>query len=161
MSVYDLKTEEAWQEILDTAARRFDMPAALMDENNVILQQSGTRNALCRAIREGRESKPLICGQSQQYMAEVAWKTEKPVIDSCEAGLAKVVLPLFHEGRRAGTLTACGLCGRGEEVEDFLVQKSTGLDDEALSELKSGVRSVDVETLKVRAEDLYSQIREG
>jgi ligand-binding sensor protein len=161
MGVYDIKTRAEWQEILDTVSRRLGMPAALLDENNVILQHSGTRNPLCRHIRDQKESKSAICGQSQQYMAEMAWTSGRPVIDACEAGLAKFVLPLFHENRRAGTLTACGSCTGGDEVEAFLVQKSTGLEEDALQRLASEVENVDPEALKALAEELFPQVREG
>lgn len=159
MGVYDIKSRAEWQEILDRVSRRLGMPAALLDENNVILQHSGTRNPLCRRIRDQKESKSAICGQSQQYMAEMAWTSDRPVIEACEAGLAKFVLPLFSEGRRAGTLTACGSCTAGDEVETFLVQKSTGLDEDALRRLTSEVGRVEPEALNALAEELFLEVR--
>lgn len=158
MGVYDIRSQAEWQEILDRVSRRLGMPAALLDESNVILQHSGTRNPLCLRIRDQKESKSMICGQSQQYMAETAWSGRRPVIDACEAGLAKIVLPLFHEGRRAGTLTACGSCSKEGEIEDFLVQKSTGLDEETLAALASEVSEVDPALLEEAVEALSREL---
>jgi ligand-binding sensor protein len=161
MGVYDIKSQSEWQEILDRVCGRLGMPAALLDENNAILQHSGSRNPLCLRIRDRKESKSAICGQSQQYMAETAWSGRRPVIEACEAGLAKIVLPLFHGGRRAGTLTACGACSKGEEVEGFFIEKSTGLGEEALAKLAAEVPEVDPalleETVKALSRELGSE----
>ena len=72
MRLYDVKSKEEWQEILDTTQRDIEMPTALLDDGNAIVLKSGARNNLCTAIREGNESKPFICGTSQQAMASRA-----------------------------------------------------------------------------------------
>ncbi len=161
MGVYDIRSEGEWQAILDEVSRRLGMPAALLDENNVILQHSGTRNPLCRRIRDQKESKSMICGQSQQYMAERAWSGRRPVIEACEAGLAKVVLPVFQDGQRVGTVTACGSSCGGEEIETFLIQKATGLDEESLSKLAAEVSEVDPDVLREVGEEVHQRTAAG
>jgi len=159
MSVYDLKSEQEWQAILDEISKRLGMPAALMDEKNVILQHSGTRNDLCLAVRGNDHSRSTICGASQQFLAQQAWSSGEPVIDVCEAGICKFVLPLGGPDRPVGTLTACGSCSRTEDIEDEMVQLNLPMEDEALASLKAQVPTLQVEDMKAYVDDLFRRIR--
>jgi hypothetical protein len=56
LTVYDVKSKENWQKLLDEAQAAVGMPAALLDTNNAILQSSGERNELCTEIRSRKKS---------------------------------------------------------------------------------------------------------
>ena len=95
MSLYDFRTKEQWQRTLDDVCQELGMPTSILNEQNKILQISGERNPLCSTIRSIEESSAFICGQTQQFMAETARVKKKAVIDLCEAGLSKFIIPLF------------------------------------------------------------------
>ena len=143
MDVYDIKSEEEWQKILDDICRELGVPATIFDEKNKVLQLSGERNELCRRIREDNEGFTFICGQSQQYMAEQARTTKKPVVDACEAGMAKFVIPLWHNGQWVGSLGACGACLSGEEIEEFMIQKNAKINEKTIEMIKNDVPKLD------------------
>jgi hypothetical protein len=107
-SVYDLMDRKAWQELLDDTHATVGMPTALLDPRNVILQSSGERNEPCREIRDRKETLPVICGQSQRFMAKMARSQQAHVVEICEAGMAKLVMPLFRDRRFWGSITTCG-----------------------------------------------------
>jgi len=136
MSVYDIRLKEEWQKILDNIYQELGMPAAVLDEKNIILEISGERNALCSKIRSIKESFGFICGQTQQFMAETARVKKKPVIDLCEAGLSKFIIPLFSQDEWAGSITACGSSIPGEEIEDFVIALNTKMSEQEISRLK-------------------------
>ena len=158
MSVYDLNTRETWQELLDEMQSALGMPSALLDSGNVILQSSGERNELCREIRSGKESKPAICGQSQQFMAEMARTKKTVVVDICEAGLAKLVVPVFLDRHYLGSLTACGSMLPEAEAETYLIEKATGIGEATVAQMAQKVPPVQKEQLEKLGEDLLSRL---
>jgi ligand-binding sensor protein len=142
MDVYDMRSKEEWQKTLDHVFRELDMPAALLDNKNIILQTSGERNALCLAIRSNNEALPLICGQTQQTMAKQAETTKAPVIDACNAGLSKFVIPLFVADEWVGSFTACGSSIPYEDIEDFIIGQSTKMSEKDIGRLKQQVSPI-------------------
>jgi ligand-binding sensor protein len=155
LSVYDVKSRENWQELLDEARSAVGMPAALLDPNNVILQSSGERNELCTEIRSRKESLPVICGQSQKFMAETARTQKAPLVEICEGGLAKLVVPIFRGENYLGCVTTCGSLLPQTEVETFLIQKASGLAEDAIAAMAEKVPTVKKEDLERLGEDLF------
>ena len=143
MDPYSMRSREKWQEILEELCRELGMPAAIMDKKNVVLQVSGERNPLCFEIRANEESLVFICSQTQIFMAQEARKTRKPVIDVCEAGMLKYVIPLFFKGEYIGSLTGCGACIPKEEIQTFVIEKSSKMGEEKISRLARSVHEVE------------------
>lgn len=158
LTVYDVNSRETWQELLDEARSAVGMPAALLDPNNAILQSSGERNELCTDIRSRKESLPVICGQSQKFMAETARTQKAPLVELCEGGLAKLVVPIFREQNYLGCVTTCGSLLPGTEVETFLIGKATGQGEEAVAAMAKKVPTVKKEELQKLGEDLFKRL---
>jgi ligand-binding sensor protein len=158
LSVYDVKNRETWQELLDKAQSAVGMPAALLDQNNAILQSSGERNELCLEIRSRKESLPVICGQSQKFMAETARTQKAPLVEICEGGLAKLVVPIFRDQNYLGCVTACGSVLPETEVETFLISKATGMGEDAVAAMGKKVPFVKKEDLEKLGEDLFRRL---
>ena len=68
-------------------------------------------------------------------MAEAAKEKRMPIIDFCDAGMLKLVIPVFCQSDFVGTLTACGAFIGGEELEAFLIEKSTKLNEQEIEAL--------------------------
>lgn len=157
-SVYDKKDREKWQELLDETERELGLTCAVLDADNQILQSSGRRNDLCLDIRSRESAKPVICGQSQQFMAGMARSEKNSVVEICEAGMAKLVVPIFNNGNYLGCLTSCGALLPGEAVETFFIDKNTGLGEETIEKMAKTAPIVEKERLEKVAEDLFLRI---
>jgi ligand-binding sensor protein len=158
LTVYDVKSRETWQELLDEARTAVGMPAALLDQANVILQSSGERNELCTEIRSRKEALPVICGQSQKFMAETARTQKAPLVEICEGGMAKLVVPIFRNQNYLGCVTTCGSLLPETEVESFLIQKAAGLGEDAIASMAKKVPSVKKEDLDQLGADLFRRV---
>jgi len=159
MSVYDIKSKEEWQKILDDLCEESGMPTALVDKKSVVLQVSGERNPLCLKIRSNNESLAFICGQTQQFMVKKAKSTQKPVIDPCEAGMLKLLIPLFLDNEFVGSITVCGSCAPGEEIEIFAIAQSTKMNEDEIRPLVKQVAEVDQEQVTGVAQRLFQEIQ--
>jgi len=159
MSVYDIRSKKEWQKILDDVSEKAGMPVALVDKKNTVMQESGERNPLCSRIRGKKESLSFICGQTQQFMAEQSKSTREPVIDICEAGLLKFVVPIFSGADFAGAVTACGLCVPGEEIETFIIAKNTELNENEISTLAERIPEIDQEEVKALVQLLFQKVK--
>ena len=158
MSVYDIRSKEEWQKILDDVCEEAGMPAALVDEKNTMMQVSGERNPLCSIIRGKKESLSFICGQTQQFMAGTAASSKQPVTDLCEAGMLKSVIPLFKDNQFIGSITVCGSSVPGEEIETFAISKSTNMNEEDISRLAGSVPESSQDKIERLALNLFDKI---
>jgi ligand-binding sensor protein len=157
-SVYDLNNREAWQELLDQTQSSLGLPTALLDPKNIILQSSGERNLLCREIRSRNKAKPVICGQSQQFMAEMARTQKSSVVEICEGGMAKLVVPIFHDHNYLGSITACGCLTPETEIEAYFIEKASDIGGDAIAEMAESVPTVQKQKLQQIAEDLFRRL---
>jgi ligand-binding sensor protein len=158
LSVYDLHSREIWQELLDEMQSSLGLPASLVGPDNIILQSSGERNELCQEIRGREKALPVICGQSQQFMAKLAQSQKNFVLELCEAGMAKLVVPVFRDQEYLGTVTACGCLLPGTEIERYLIEKTADIDENTIAETAAKVPIVRKEKIQNLAEDLYRRL---
>jgi ligand-binding sensor protein len=82
-------------------------------------------------------------------------RTKQPAIEECDAGLIKLVVPIFLNEEFIGAVGACGFLLDDGEVDSFLVNKMTDIDEDKVQALSEGIRSIAVE----KAESLSQFIR--
>ena len=75
-------------------------------------------------------------------LATMAKNSGKPVVEECDAGLAKIVVPIFVRETFMGAVGACGLLMPDGEVDSFLVNKITDIDEEKVNALAHGIDSI-------------------
>ena len=108
MNLYYIKSEEEWQQILDDLRDALNMPTALVDPQSFILQESGERHELCKAIRANKDSLIGICARTQKFMSKEAKETRRPVIVSRDANMTKCLIPVFSDEEFKGFVVVCG-----------------------------------------------------
>jgi len=136
MDVLERKTREEWQAVLDRIAEKTRMTVTLTDDKGGhIISTQGTRCQLCSRIRDRKESLTFICSQCNTAMLEDARESLEPVIDFCDAGLIRMVVPILRDGVLIGQLTACGGAVEDEEIDLFLVSQQTGISEEEAESL--------------------------
>ncbi len=64
------------------------------------------------------------------------------MILECDIALVKMAVPIFVGDTFLGTVGGCGLLPEDGEVEEFMVQKTTGLEEREVSELVEGITTM-------------------
>ena len=160
MTPFDLKSQEEWTGILARVAEATKMTATLTDDKgNHILDEKGERYPLCRKIRENDASRTFICSQTNMAMLEDVKQARKPVIDECEAGLVRMVVPIFRDDVLIGQLTACGLVSKEEEeIDPFLIAKQVGVSESEVEDLATLTPAVSKEEIETIADRLFAEL---
>lgn len=130
MDLFTVKSEAEWEELLGELAHETGMAASLTDTEGNILKTSGERYPLCHTIRDNKEALTFICSQTNRAMLARVQQTQRPLVDLCEAGLLRMVVPILRGGELVGQLTACGLVADRDDVEPFLLAKQLDVTEE-------------------------------
>lgn len=140
MNLTDLQPLEKWIELEEEIHRRSGMRASVYDIDGIgITGRSGHANDLCPEIRASGKGQTYICAVAHQNMAAMAQSSGAPVIEECDAGLLKIVVPIFCRGDFIGAAGGCGLIAENGEVDDFMINKTTGLPEERIAALAGSV----------------------
>jgi ligand-binding sensor protein len=148
MNLTDIMPIEAWVDIEKEIHRRAGLNAAVYDVNGIrITDFKGFANPLCPALRETGKGQKFICAVAHQNLASQAARTGKSVVAECDAGLMKFVVPISIGGEFLGTAGGCGLLREGEQVDAYLVHRTTGLAENQVQQLASDIDMITSEKL--------------
>jgi ligand-binding sensor protein len=89
-------------------------------------------------------------------IAAQAMRSREPVIEECDAGMIKLVVPIFLNEEFVGAVGACGMKFEDGEIDSFLVNKMTEMDEEKVETLSATVLSI----AREKAEELKQFIQE-
>ena len=143
MKLTDLQPLEKWVALEEAIRQRSGMRASICDINGIgITGKSRLTNELCPAIRATGKGQTYICAVAHQNMAAMAKNDQAPVIEECDAGLIKVVVPIFFQGEFIGAAGGCGRLMEDGEVDEFMINKTTDLPEEKIAELAQSVTSI-------------------
>jgi ligand-binding sensor protein len=138
----EIMSAEKWDELLEELASDSLMATALMDTEGSILRSQGKRNALCKLIRAKDEAKMSVCAQTSQAMLEMVRVSLTPVIEECEAGMLRLVIPVVRDGILVFQVAACGRLANDGQVETFLVSKLLDIEEADVTDLSRSVTLV-------------------
>ncbi|MFZ1201143.1 MAG: PocR ligand-binding domain-containing protein, partial [Desulfobacterales bacterium] len=99
-------------------------------------------NRLCPAIKATDKGQSFICAVAHMNIAVQAMQTRQAAIEECDAGLVKIVVPIFVDEEFVGALGACGLMLDEGEIDTFLIDKTTGIDEETAQNLAAEVATI-------------------
>jgi len=116
-------------------------------------------NRLCPAIKDTDKGQSFICAVAHMNLAAEARQTRKPVIEECDAGLLKLVVPIFTGNQFLGAVGACGYLLEDGEIDAFLVNKITEIDEGTVEDLSEGIRSITREEAMELARYIQERIR--
>lgn len=160
MNLYYIKSEEEWQQILDDLSEALNMPTALVDPQSFVLQESGERHELCKAIRANKESLINICARTQKFMKKEAEETRRPVIVSCEANMTKCLIPVFSDEEFMGSVVVCGTGIPEEEITPAMIAESINRSVEEVNRMIEQVPFVAQEKVAEVTDSLFDEIHD-
>jgi ligand-binding sensor protein len=140
MELTELLPPGAWQDFEADLFERFFLNCTVYNAQGIgITGKPNWCNALCPEIKANPTSLATICAAGNQFFMAKARKTGEPVIDVCDAGLLKIAVPIVAAGVFLGTAGGCGRLPEGGDVDTFIIQKTTELDESAIASLCNGL----------------------
>jgi len=128
MKLLDILPAENWMELEKEINKRSGLNASVFDAKGIrITDFKKWANRLCPVAKANEKGQSYICAVAHQNAANQAKKTRGPVTIECDAGLIKVVVPIFVDDEFLGVAGGCGLMQKGSEVDSFLINKTTGM----------------------------------
>lgn len=140
MKLVDIAPLEKWLELEKKINERSGLNASVFDVAGVrITEFKRWANKLCPVIKADEKGQNYICAVAHQNIAAQAERTQQPVISECDAGLMKMVVPIFVDGEFLGVAGGCGYILGDGEVDLFMVNKTIGIAKDELEDLSADV----------------------
>lgn len=159
MELTDLCSLEKWAEFEKKITGRSGLDANVFNTAGVrITRYKHWANRLCPAIKDTDKGQSFICAVAHMNIATVARNTAEEVIEECDAGLVKMVVPIFVDNEFLGAVGACGKLLDDGEVDDFLINKVTEIDENKIHELSAGLDRITSASLQELAEFIKKEI---
>lgn len=149
MTLEDILSTEGWADYETKLNRKFGLNASVFDINGVrITGFKKWANSLCPIIQANEKGRSFICTVANQNLSQQARKTKKPVFAECDAGLLKMVVPIFACDEFLGVFSGCGLLVEGGSVESFLIHKTTGINTGEIDRLSKDIAPIQMDKVK-------------
>jgi ligand-binding sensor protein len=143
MKLTDLLPLEKWKEFEEDVTRRSNLGANVFNMDGIrITDYKSWANRLCPAIKATDKGQSYICAVAHMNLAAQAKKTGKSLIEECDAGLLKIVVPIFVKDEFLGAFGACGLLPADGEVDPFLINMTAGIDEQEIERLSTDIPTI-------------------
>jgi ligand-binding sensor protein len=140
MKLTDIAPLDTWLELEQQINERSGLNASVFNVDGVrITNFKRWANKLCPVIKADEKGQNYICAVAHQSIAAEAQHSRQPVIAECDAGLMKMVVPIFINDEFLGVAGGCGYVLGDGEVDTFMVNKTIGLAEEKLKNLSDDV----------------------
>ena len=157
MELTDLLPLENWKELEKEITRRSGLDANIFNIDGIrITDYKNWANRLCPAIKATDKGQSYICAVAHMNLSIQAKQTQKSLVEECDAGLVKIIVPIFMKDEFFGAVSACGFLLDDGEVDPFLVNMTTGIDEEDIERLSADIGTISTE----RAGTVVSYIEE-
>ncbi len=161
MKLTDIQPLEKWVELEKKIIEKCQVQSVTFDmEGTRITDYVKWSNRICPAIKSNEKGGPYICAVAHMNMASQAKKSSKPVVEACDAGILKIVVPIFVKDEFVGTAGGCGRLPKGGEVDTFMINKTTGIDEKEIEDLIDDIGSMTAESAQEYANFIESEIKE-
>ena len=96
--------------------------------------------------------------EDTENIAGMARDSGKPAIVECDAGLLKLVVPIFVYDEFVGAVGACGVLLDDGEADAFMIEKTVGMDEAKIESLSGDIKSITTEEAEALAEYIRGRI---
>ncbi len=161
MNLTDIAALEKWVGLEKDIHARTGLDANVFDIKGYrISDLKNWANNLCPAIKATDKGQSFICAPAHMNIAAQAMRTRQPAIEECDAGLIKMVVPIFIDDEFVGAVAACGFLLDDGEVDTFLVNKITDIDEESVQSLSRGIPSINAAKAEALGRYIEAQIKQ-
>ncbi len=159
MELIDLLPIDKWIEFEKDIHKRSGLDSNVFNtEGRRITEFKEWVNRLCPEVKADDRGQSFICAVAHMNIAEIAKQTKKPFIEECDAGLLKLVVPIFVKEEFVGAVGACGLLLDDGEVDSFMLDKTIDMDEERVETLSADIKAVTTEEMESLGQYIADQI---
>jgi ligand-binding sensor protein len=157
MELTDIAPIEKWVEFEKKINSKSGLCANVFDIKGIRISDfQNWPNKLCPEIKATDKGQSFICAVAHMNLASMSKQTKSAVIEECDAGLVKIIYPIFVKDDFVGAVGACGLLLDGGEADTFLINKITEIEEEKLDSLSCNIPSISTK----EAQNLVQFIKE-
>jgi len=161
MKLTDVAPLNIWVELEKKINERSGLNASVFNVDGVrITDFKKWANKLCPVIKADEKGQDYICAVAHQNIAAEAKHSRQPVIAECDAGLMKLVVPIFLNGEFLGVAGGCGYILENGEVDTFMVNKTIGIAEEKLMNLSDDIPVMTPEQAKSHTKFIQVEIKQ-
>ncbi|MBU1612468.1 MAG: PocR ligand-binding domain-containing protein [Proteobacteria bacterium] len=140
MTLTDILPVEQWEALEREIVERFGLNASVMDDAAArVTTYDNFCNRLCERIKTDPKGRSAICSVAGTFFASEIRQTGEPLLAECDAGFTKIAVPIIVQGKVLGNVGGCGVIVDDGEVDDFMVARSLGVDEEELVGYLAGI----------------------
>lgn len=149
MQLTDICPLEKWAELEQEIYERSGLNPAVYDIHGIRINANPRwPNRLCPEIKAVPKGQSFICATAHMNLAAMAKESREPVIEECDAGMVKLVVPIFYDGEFLGAAGGCGLMLDQGEVDTFLVNKITDMAEDKIESLSQNIPSITMQAAR-------------
>ncbi len=159
MKLTDIYPIEKWMAFEKNIHEKFGLDANVFNTDGIrITEYKEWVNRLCPAIKAIDKGQSYICAIAHMNIASQAMQSRMPAIEECDAGLIKIVIPIFIKDAFVGAVGACGLLLEDGEVDAFLINKTTDMNEDVIQELSDGIGTISRQNAEALAEFIQLEL---
>ena len=159
MKLTDLAPLDRWIEFEKDIHQKSGLDVNVFDTKGYRISEfKNWANRLCPEVKATDKGQSFICAPAHMNIANLAMRSKQPVIEECDAGMLKLVVPIFSNDEYVGVVGACGFLLDDGEVDSFLVNKMTDISEEKVERLAEGINSITTEKAEILAQYITDQI---
>ena len=159
MKLTDLAPVEKWIELEKDIHQKSGLDVNVFDTKGYRISEfKNWANRLCPEIKATDKGQSFICAPAHMNIAALAMRSKKPVIEECDAGMLKLVVPIFLNDEYIGAVGACGFLLDDGEVDNFLVYKMTDINEDKVERLAQDVKTITIEKMEMLAQYINEQL---
>jgi ligand-binding sensor protein len=159
MKLTDLAPMQKWIELEKDIHKKSGLDVNVFDTKGYRISEfKNWANRLCPEIKATDKGQSFICAPAHMNIAALALRSKKPVIEECDAGMLKLVVPIIINDEFIGAIGACGFLLDDGEVDSFLVNKMTDISEDKVERLAQNVKSITTEKVEILAQYITEQL---
>ena len=159
MKLTDLAPLEKWIDLEKDIHKKSGLDVNVFDTKGYRISEfKNWANRLCPEIKATDKGQSFICAPAHMNIATLAMRSKQPVIEECDAGMLKLVVPIILNDEYVGAVGACGFLLDDGEVDSFLVNKMTDINEDKVEKLAEGIDSITTEKAEILAQYIENQI---
>jgi ligand-binding sensor protein len=149
MELIDLLPLEKWIELEKDIFERSGLASNVFNVDGIrITDYKKWANRLCPAVKADDRGQSFICAVAHMNYANMAKQTKKPLSGECDAGLLKLVVPVYVKGEFLGAVGACGLLPEDGEIDSFMINRTIEMDEEEIESLSKDIKKINEKELE-------------